>query len=108
MPESVQERIRLADEPKPRRGGSPYEYTSHPAGPPGPASIGKLGLEWFPLHLSIAAKDRGSFATTEGHVVGFIPAIAAELNERGIQAPRGTGKWKAGSVAQLLARLPAP
>jgi DNA invertase Pin-like site-specific DNA recombinase len=32
-------------------------------------------------------------------------AIAAELNRRGIQTPRGVGEWKAGSVAQLLARL---
>jgi DNA invertase Pin-like site-specific DNA recombinase len=34
-------------------------------------------------------------------------AIAAGLNERGIQTPRGTGQWQAGSVALLLARLPA-
>jgi DNA invertase Pin-like site-specific DNA recombinase len=34
-------------------------------------------------------------------------AIAAGLNERGIRTPRGVGEWKAGSVAQLLARLPA-
>jgi DNA invertase Pin-like site-specific DNA recombinase len=34
-------------------------------------------------------------------------AIAAALNERGIRTPRGAGEWKAGSVAQLLARLPA-
>jgi hypothetical protein len=33
-------------------------------------------------------------------------AIAVELNERGIQTPRGVGEWQAGSVAQLLARLP--
>jgi len=33
-------------------------------------------------------------------------AIAAELNRRGIQTPRGVGEWKAGSVSQLLARLP--
>jgi DNA invertase Pin-like site-specific DNA recombinase len=34
-------------------------------------------------------------------------AIAAGLNERGIRTPRGVGEWKAGTVAQLLARLPA-
>jgi hypothetical protein len=33
-------------------------------------------------------------------------AIARGLNERGIRTPRGVGEWKAGSVAQLLARLP--
>jgi hypothetical protein len=46
---------------------------------------------------------------------GFIPesgpaslrAIAAALNERGIRTPRGVGEWQAGTVAQLLARLPA-
>jgi DNA invertase Pin-like site-specific DNA recombinase len=32
-------------------------------------------------------------------------AIARGLNERGIRTPRGTSEWKAGSVAQLLARL---
>jgi DNA invertase Pin-like site-specific DNA recombinase len=32
-------------------------------------------------------------------------AIAAALNERRIPTPRGTGKWLAGSVSQLLARL---
>jgi hypothetical protein len=31
-------------------------------------------------------------------------AIAAELNRRGIQTPRGAGEWKAGTVSQLLAR----
>jgi DNA invertase Pin-like site-specific DNA recombinase len=31
--------------------------------------------------------------------------IAAALNERRIPTPRGTGKWLAGSVSQLLARL---
>jgi hypothetical protein len=33
-------------------------------------------------------------------------AIAAGLNARGIRTPRGVGEWQAGSVAQLLARLP--
>jgi DNA invertase Pin-like site-specific DNA recombinase len=33
--------------------------------------------------------------------------IAVALNERGIQTPRGKGKWQAGTVTQLLARLPA-
>jgi DNA invertase Pin-like site-specific DNA recombinase len=32
-------------------------------------------------------------------------AIAAGLNARGVRTPRG-GEWLAGSVAQLLARLP--
>jgi hypothetical protein len=32
-------------------------------------------------------------------------AIAAALNEHRIPTPRGTGKWLAGSVSQLLARL---
>jgi DNA invertase Pin-like site-specific DNA recombinase len=31
--------------------------------------------------------------------------IAAALNERGIQTPRGKGEWQAGTVTQLLARL---
>jgi hypothetical protein len=31
--------------------------------------------------------------------------IAAGLNARGVKTPRG-GEWLAGSVAQLLARLP--
>jgi Recombinase len=31
--------------------------------------------------------------------------IAAALNARGIQTPRGVGEWKAGTVSQLLARL---
>jgi hypothetical protein len=31
--------------------------------------------------------------------------IAAELNRRGIQTPRGVGQWQAGSVSQLLGRL---
>jgi hypothetical protein len=33
-------------------------------------------------------------------------AIAAGLNERGVSTPRGVGEWKAGTVSQLLARLP--
>jgi hypothetical protein len=32
--------------------------------------------------------------------------IAAALNARGIQTPRGKGRWQAGTVNQLLARLP--
>jgi hypothetical protein len=28
-------------------------------------------------------------------------------NERGIQTPRGVGQWQAGSVSQLLKRMPA-
>jgi Recombinase len=32
-------------------------------------------------------------------------AIASALNERGVSTPRGTAQWKAGSVAQLLARM---
>ena len=32
-------------------------------------------------------------------------AIAAGLNERGIQTPRGVGEWQGGSVSQLLGRL---
>jgi DNA invertase Pin-like site-specific DNA recombinase len=35
-----------------------------------------------------------------------LPAIARELNERGIVTPRG-GKWHPSSVKNLLARLPA-
>jgi DNA invertase Pin-like site-specific DNA recombinase len=31
--------------------------------------------------------------------------IAAALNDRGIQTPRGKGEWQAGTVSQLLARL---
>jgi Recombinase len=31
--------------------------------------------------------------------------IAAELNNRGIQTPRGKGEWQAGTVSQLLARM---
>lgn len=38
--------------------------------------------------------------------VTSLRAIAAALNERGIPTPRG-GQWQAGSVSQLLARLPA-
>jgi hypothetical protein len=34
-------------------------------------------------------------------------AFPAGLNERGVSTPRGTGQWQAGTVAQLLARLPA-
>jgi DNA invertase Pin-like site-specific DNA recombinase len=34
-------------------------------------------------------------------------AIAAVLNARGIPTPRGRGTWQAGTVSQLLARLPA-
>jgi DNA invertase Pin-like site-specific DNA recombinase len=33
-------------------------------------------------------------------------AIAAGLNERGLKTPRGAGRWQAGTVHQLLARLP--
>jgi hypothetical protein len=33
-------------------------------------------------------------------------AIASGLNERGIKTPRGNGRWQAGTVHQLLARLP--
>jgi DNA invertase Pin-like site-specific DNA recombinase len=33
-------------------------------------------------------------------------AIAAKLNERAIRTPRGNGRWQAGTVHQLLARLP--
>jgi len=34
-----------------------------------------------------------------------VTGIAAELSKRGIQTPRGVGEWKAGNVAQLLARM---
>jgi DNA invertase Pin-like site-specific DNA recombinase len=34
-------------------------------------------------------------------------AIAAGLNARGIRTPRGVSEWKAETVSQLLARLPA-
>jgi hypothetical protein len=30
----------------------------------------------------------------------------AALNDRGTRTPRGIGEWKAGTVAQLLARMP--
>jgi hypothetical protein len=33
-------------------------------------------------------------------------AIAAGLNAHGVRTPCGIGEWQAGSVAQLLARLP--
>src|SRR5262249_29986106 len=32
--------------------------------------------------------------------------IAAALNQRGVKPPRGVGLWQAGSVSQLLRRLP--
>jgi hypothetical protein len=32
-------------------------------------------------------------------------AIAAELNRRGVQTPRGKGEWHADTVRKLLARL---
>jgi hypothetical protein len=38
--------------------------------------------------------------------VTSLRGIAKALNERGIQTPRGTGAWQAGTVAQLLARMP--
>ena len=34
-------------------------------------------------------------------------AIATVLNARNIPTPRGRGAWQAGTVSQLLARLPA-
>ena len=34
-------------------------------------------------------------------------AIAAQLNQRGVKTPRGVGVWQAGTVRQLLRRLPA-
>jgi DNA invertase Pin-like site-specific DNA recombinase len=34
-------------------------------------------------------------------------AIAAQLNQRGVRTPRGIGQWQAGTVSQLLRRLPA-
>ena len=34
-------------------------------------------------------------------------AIATVLNARNIPTPRGHGRWQAGTVSQLLARLPA-
>jgi DNA invertase Pin-like site-specific DNA recombinase len=37
---------------------------------------------------------------------GSLRAIAAVLNARGIPTPRGRGAWQAGTVSQLLARLP--
>jgi hypothetical protein len=33
-------------------------------------------------------------------------AIAAQLNQPGVRAPRGVGRWQAGTVSQLLQRLP--
>jgi hypothetical protein len=33
-------------------------------------------------------------------------AITAGLNARGVWTPRGVGEWHAGTVAQLLGRLP--
>jgi hypothetical protein len=34
-----------------------------------------------------------------------LDGIALALNERGIRTPRGIGLWRAGTVAQLLARM---
>ena len=37
--------------------------------------------------------------------VTTLQGIAYELNNRGIETPRGTGRWYAGTVKSLLARL---
>jgi DNA invertase Pin-like site-specific DNA recombinase len=34
-------------------------------------------------------------------------AIAAALNQRGVRTPRGVGRWQAGTVSELLRRLPS-
>jgi hypothetical protein len=46
------------------------------------------------------------FTELQANGVTNLSGIAAGLNERGIRTPRGTGRWQAGTVAQLLARLP--
>jgi len=43
--------------------------------------------------------------TTRRFGARSLRTIARALNERGIRTPRGVGEWKAGTVAQLLARL---
>jgi hypothetical protein len=40
-------------------------------------------------------------------VITTLRAIAAALNARGIQTPRGTSRWYHTQVGRLLARLPA-
>jgi hypothetical protein len=42
----------------------------------------------------------------QSSVAASLRALAAGLNERGVSTRRGVGEWKAGTVAQLLARMP--
>jgi hypothetical protein len=66
----------------------------------------RLPRSFVPGHLALA--DLAPIvAELQAAGVTSLRGIAAALNERGIQTPRGKGVWQAGTVSQLLARLPA-
>jgi DNA invertase Pin-like site-specific DNA recombinase len=52
-----------------------------------------------------AADSRPTIEALQTAGTTSLRRIAAELNNRGIQTPRGKGEWQAGTVSQLLARL---
>jgi hypothetical protein len=70
----------------------------HPGEVPGPF-----------VHDFFTTALRHFYADPDSHpqVGGYrsLRDISAGLNDRGVRTPRGIGRWQAGSVAQLLARL---
>jgi Recombinase len=52
-----------------------------------------------------AARLAPTIAKLQASGVTTLRAIAAELNRRGIQTPRGRGEWDATQVRRVLARL---
>jgi hypothetical protein len=64
---------------------------------------------WAALSSQIAPANAADIARTvealQAAGTTSLRGIAAELNNRGIQTPRGKGEWQAGTVSQLLARM---
>jgi DNA invertase Pin-like site-specific DNA recombinase len=66
----------------------------------------KLGCKALTARADARAADLAPIvAELQAAGARSLRAIAAALNERGIQTPRGKGEWQAGTVSQLLARL---
>jgi hypothetical protein len=70
------------------------------------AKARRMGWEACTARANARAADLvPTISELRANGITSLRAIAAALNERRIPTPRGTGKWLAGSVSQLLARL---
>ncbi|MBA4747743.1 MAG: recombinase family protein [Sphingopyxis sp.] len=97
-----------------RRDGEPYKHGMKRLGNPnGAAALRRAGKGNLAAVTEIKAGADGFAARLATEIARIraggatsLPAIAAELNARGVPTRRG-GKWHPSSVRNLLARLPA-